>query len=113
MSRSIAQAVLDPTPTLDAARRAFNAFVDSLSRDARTVALHDSDADGVTAGVVWQCAFERAGFAQCSTSFAKSSYTKAKAITDTVTIKRLAEVCRSSAGTSCWENWDLPAKFLQ
>ena len=56
--------VLDPTPTFAAARLAFNAFVDSLARDARTVALHDSDADGVTAGVVWQLAFERAGFAQ-------------------------------------------------
>jgi single-stranded-DNA-specific exonuclease len=56
--------VLDPTPTFAAARHAFNAFVDSLARDARTVALHDSDADGVTAGVVWQRAFERAGFAQ-------------------------------------------------
>ena len=57
-------AVLDPTPTFDAACRAFDAFVDRLSHDARTVALHDSDADGVTAGVVWQRSFERAGFAQ-------------------------------------------------
>ena len=57
-------AVLDPTPTLDAACHAFEAFVNSLARDERTVALHDSDADGVTAGVVWQRAFERAGFAQ-------------------------------------------------
>jgi single-stranded-DNA-specific exonuclease len=64
MSRSISPAVLDPTPTLDAAREVFAAFVDSLARDARTAALHDSDADGVTAGVVWQRAFERAGFAQ-------------------------------------------------
>jgi single-stranded-DNA-specific exonuclease len=60
----MSQAALDPTPTPEAARQAFNAFVDSLSRSARTVALHDSDADGVTAGVVWQRAFERAGFAQ-------------------------------------------------
>lgn len=57
-------AVLDPTPTFDAACRAFKAFVDPLARDARAVALHDSDADGVTAGVVWQRSFERAGFAQ-------------------------------------------------
>jgi single-stranded-DNA-specific exonuclease len=56
--------VLDPTPTFDDALRAFNAFVGLLSRDARAVALHDSDADGVTAGVVWQRSFERAGFAQ-------------------------------------------------
>lgn len=60
----MSHAVLDPTPTFDAARAAFNAFVASLARAARTVALHDSDADGVTAGVVWQRAFERAGFAQ-------------------------------------------------
>lgn len=57
-------AVLDPTPTLDAARRAFSVFVELLSPDARAVALHDSDADGVTAGVVWQRSFERAGFGQ-------------------------------------------------
>ncbi len=56
--------VLDPTPSLDAARRDFTAFVKRLSREAQTVAIHDSDADGVTAGVVWQRAFERAGFAQ-------------------------------------------------
>lgn len=56
--------ILDPTPTLAAARAAFEAFVAPLSRDARAVALHDSDADGVTAGVVWQRAFARAGFAQ-------------------------------------------------
>ena len=60
----MSHAVLDPTPTFEAARDVFHAFVDSLARDARTVALHDSDADGVTAGVVWQLAFERAGFAQ-------------------------------------------------
>ena len=64
MSRSRQQTVPDPTPTIEAAHHAFSAFVDSLARDARTVALHDSDADGVTAGVVWQRAFERAGFAQ-------------------------------------------------
>jgi len=57
-------AILNPTPTFDDARQAFNAFVDLLSQDARAVALHDSDADGVTAGVVWQRSFERAGFAQ-------------------------------------------------
>src|ERR1044071_5428446 len=63
MSRS-PHPVLDPTPTFDVARHAFNAFVDSLARDERTVALHDSDADGVSAGVVWQRVFERAGFSQ-------------------------------------------------
>ena len=64
MSRSAPHVVLNPRPTLDAARHAFDAFVNSLARDERTVALHDPDADGVTAGVVWQRAFERAGFAQ-------------------------------------------------
>ena len=60
----MSHAVVDPTPTFAAARHAFDLFVNSLARNARTVALHDSDADGVTAGVVWQRAFERAGFAQ-------------------------------------------------
>jgi hypothetical protein len=54
----------DETPTWEAGRRAFAAFVERLERNTRTVALHDSDADGVTAGVVWQRAFERLGFAE-------------------------------------------------
>lgn len=52
-----------PTPDPEAARRAFLDFVGSAPKSARVVALHDSDADGVTAGVVWQRAFERAGYA--------------------------------------------------
>jgi single-stranded-DNA-specific exonuclease len=50
------------TPTLDVAKQAFDRFVAQISHSSRIVALHDSDADGVTAGVVWQKAFERAGF---------------------------------------------------
>lgn len=54
--------VLNSTPTMEAARHAFITFVESIAPDARVVALHDADADGVTAGVVWQRAFERLGF---------------------------------------------------
>ena len=52
-----------PTPNLEAAIQAFDRFVSPISHSSRIVAIHDSDADGVTAGVVWQRAFERAGFA--------------------------------------------------
>ena len=44
------------------ARARFAAFVSSLDRAAHTVAVHDSDADGVTAAVVWQKTFTRLGF---------------------------------------------------
>ncbi len=47
---------------LDEARRLFGEFLDSAGKGARAVAFHDSDADGVTAAVVWQRALERAGF---------------------------------------------------
>lgn len=40
----------------------FGEFVNAIDRDARVVILHDSDADGVTAGVVLQVALQRAGF---------------------------------------------------
>lgn len=49
---------------LNAADQAFQTFVDRIPKSASVVAMHDSDADGVTAGVVWQRAFERAGFTQ-------------------------------------------------
>ena len=52
----------NPTPDLDTARKAFADFVTPIPRDARVVALHDSDADGVSAGVVWQRGLERLGF---------------------------------------------------
>lgn len=50
---------LDPTPSAEAARRAFADFVGRVSRASRVVALHDTDADGVAAGVLWQRAMER------------------------------------------------------
>ncbi|MCA1990534.1 MAG: ATP-dependent DNA ligase [Coleofasciculus sp. S288] len=50
------------TPTLEAARDTFKAFVDRIQPDKSVVVLHDSDADGVTAGVVLQLALSRAGF---------------------------------------------------
>ncbi|HEY9879780.1 MAG TPA: hypothetical protein V6D29_15080 [Leptolyngbyaceae cyanobacterium] len=50
--------------TLVAAKQAFTQFVNRIPKTASVVALHDSDADGVTAGVVWQRALERAGFEQ-------------------------------------------------
>jgi single-stranded-DNA-specific exonuclease len=50
------------TPDLNVAHHAFQTFVEGISKTAAVVALHDSDADGVTAGVVWQRALERAGF---------------------------------------------------
>jgi len=52
----------DPTPDLQSARAAFSAFVAPLPRDAAAVALHDSDADGLSAGVLWQRGLERMGF---------------------------------------------------
>jgi len=50
------------TATLYAAREAFASFLDRLGRNARVMVFHDSDADGVTAGVVLQVALERMGF---------------------------------------------------
>jgi len=55
-----------PTPLdvgLAKGRLRFIRFVEAIPRAGRTVGLHDSDADGITAGVVWQRAFERGGFA--------------------------------------------------
>ena len=54
--------VLDPTPTPEAAQSAFAAFLARLDKNKRVAGLHDSDADGVTAGVVWQRGLERLGF---------------------------------------------------
>jgi single-stranded-DNA-specific exonuclease len=50
------------TPDLDSACRAFREFIDPIAKTSSVIALHDSDADGLTAGVVWQRALERAGF---------------------------------------------------
>jgi len=52
----------DPTPTLEAARAAFAAFISPIPLGASVVALHDSDADGISAGVLWQRGLERLGF---------------------------------------------------
>lgn len=53
---------LNTTPTPEAAHQAFKAVVAAIAKPSRIAAIHDSDADGVTAGVVWQQAFERAGY---------------------------------------------------
>ena len=53
---------LDPTPTTESARAAFDEFLNRAASTTRIVGLHDSDADGVTAGVVWQRGLERLGF---------------------------------------------------
>lgn len=52
----------DPTPDLEAARAAFKAFIAPIPRGAGVVALHASDADGISAGVIWQRGLERLGF---------------------------------------------------
>ncbi|MEO7718239.1 MAG: hypothetical protein ABIY70_18715, partial [Capsulimonas sp.] len=44
------------------ARAAFAAFLDKTPRAGRTIGLHDSDADGVAAGVIWQRGLERLGY---------------------------------------------------
>lgn len=49
-------------PELPAARREFAGWLEKVNRDKRIVALHDCDADGVTAGVVWQRGLERLGY---------------------------------------------------
>ena len=53
----------NPTPDLDTARRALADFLAPLSHDSRLVGLHDVDADGLSAGALWQRALERLGFA--------------------------------------------------
>ena len=54
----------EPGSELEAAREVFKAFVAKINRNSRITILHDSDADGVTAGVVLQLALERAKFQQ-------------------------------------------------
>ncbi|WP_348233764.1 DHHA1 domain-containing protein [Trichocoleus sp. DQ-U1] len=53
---------INQTPTLEAARDTFKPFVERIQPDKSVVVLHDSDADGVTAGVVLQLALSRTGF---------------------------------------------------
>ena len=50
------------TSDLDAARAQFAAFVAGTPHDARVLIFHDSDADGVTSGVVLFRTLERLGF---------------------------------------------------
>ncbi|WP_341530358.1 hypothetical protein WKK05_14380 [Nostoc sp. UHCC 0302] len=48
--------------SLEAAQDAFKAFIAVVKPDQQLVILHDSDADGITAGIVLQLALQRAGF---------------------------------------------------
>jgi len=52
----------NPTPDIASARESFRAFLDTCKHNEKLVCLHDSDADGVTAGVLWQRALERLGY---------------------------------------------------
>lgn len=54
--------IVDPTPNRKTAEKAFKSFIDRIGKDDRAVCLHDSDADGVTAGVIWQRGMEKLGF---------------------------------------------------
>ncbi len=65
MSEALEEAV-NPTPDLDSGRRAFAEFVSRLPRAGRIVGAHDVDADGVSAGVVWQRAMERLRFTRAT-----------------------------------------------
>lgn len=56
----------NPTPDIESARRNFTTFLDDVPKTSRLVALHDTDADGVTSGVLWQRACERLGFENVS-----------------------------------------------
>lgn len=53
---------VNPTPNLEAARAAFEKFLLAIPKTARVVAMHDCDADGIAAGVLWQRGLERLGF---------------------------------------------------
>ena len=44
------------------ARQTFDAVLEKMPRDGTIGLVHDVDADGVTAGVVWQRVLERLGF---------------------------------------------------
>ena len=54
--------IADPTPSPQAAEKALRQFICKIDQTKRVVCLHDSDADGVTAGVVWQHAMRQLGF---------------------------------------------------
>ena len=50
------------TPNLEAAQNLFKAFVADIEKKQQVVILHDSDADGVSAGVVLQQALSLSGY---------------------------------------------------
>ncbi len=58
--------VANPTPTLETAIESFHNCLSKIEKTKAVVCLHDFDADGVTAGVVWQTAMQRLGFQKLS-----------------------------------------------
>ncbi|HEX8834584.1 MAG TPA: hypothetical protein VF719_10310 [Abditibacteriaceae bacterium] len=52
----------NPTPDEATARAAFVRFIEKCDRNQRIVALHDVDADGISAGAVWQRVMKDLGF---------------------------------------------------
>lgn len=62
MAQAEAEASRTYEAHLDQARSDFNSFLDQTPKTARVCIMHDSDADGVTAGVVLQRALERLGY---------------------------------------------------
>jgi len=59
MTFASSETLPDPTPNLETARQMFRTFLDATPRESRVVCLHDTDADGIAAGVVWQRAMQR------------------------------------------------------
>ena len=61
-----------------AARQTFDAVLEKMPRDGTIGLVHDVDADGVTAGVVWQRVLERSGFrvARLSTNRERNVWTE-------------------------------------
>lgn len=51
-------------PNLEAAQEIFKNIISNLQKNQHIVILHDSDADGVTAGVILQKILQRTGFVQ-------------------------------------------------
>ena len=60
------------------ARQTFDAVIEKMPRDGTIGLVHDVDADGVTAGVVWQRVLERLGFrvARLSTNRERNVWTE-------------------------------------
>lgn len=54
--------VPNPTPDIETARQDLRLFLDSCGRGEKIACLHDLDADGIAAGVLWQRAMERLGY---------------------------------------------------